>query len=111
MPEISWQNLSPEKTLEKAIVNATHNWVNQIPVASGLLKDYDEGHTCIDLGHCVSPGHYELLELKVGASAETPLRAAFQIMNYGLLYCFARIHLVQLELPQDLPSLMRLDCL
>jgi hypothetical protein len=97
-PRISPENWSIEKTLEKAIVEASDVWVNQIPAASGLLRDYEEGHTSIDLGHRVAPGHYELFELKVGPNAETPLRAAFQIVNYGLLYCFARLHLDDLEL-------------
>jgi len=99
MTDISPENMSAEKMLEKAIVNTTQTWVNQIPVASGLLMDYEEGHTCVDLGHRVAPGHFELIELKAGENAETPLRAAFQIVNYGLLYCFARQHRRQLELP------------
>ena len=101
MTEISEQNMSPEKGLEKAIVNASNTWVNQIPAASGLLRGYEERHTNIDLGHRVGPGHYELIELKAGANAETPLRAAFQIVNYGLLYCFARLRRGDLELPSS----------
>lgn len=105
MPEISQQNMSPEKMLEKAIVNTTNAWVNQIPAASGLLREYEERHTNIDLGHRVTPGHYELIELKAGANAETPLRAAFQIVNYGMLYCFARLHRRDLELAPASPLL------
>lgn len=36
---ISGHNSSPEKTLEKAIVNESGDWVNQIPAASGLLQE------------------------------------------------------------------------
>ena len=50
-------------------------------------------------GHFAAPGHLELIELKAGPHADTPLKAAFEIVGYGLLYCFARAHRVQLALP------------
>jgi hypothetical protein len=99
MPKISEWNTSAEKTLEKSIVSATHNWVNQIPAASGLMRYREQTHTNVDLGHQVARGHYELIELKAGMSADTPLRAAFEIIGYGLLYCFARKHMHELDLP------------
>jgi hypothetical protein len=99
LPEISEDNTSVEKTLEKAIVKSTHNWVNQIPAASGLLRNREQRHTNVDLGHEMSKGHFELIELKVGMNADTPLRAAFEMLGYGLLYCFARKHLRELDLP------------
>jgi hypothetical protein len=98
LPYISEYNTSIEKNLEKAIVRSTHNWVNQIPAASGLLLNREQTHTNIDLGHEIAKGHFELIELKAGMNADTPLRAAFEILGYGLLYCFARKHLRELNL-------------
>jgi hypothetical protein len=99
--DIAAHNASPEKTLEKAIAEWAPGWFNQIPAASGLLIGVEERHRNVDLGHFVAPGHLELIELKAGPHADTPLRAAFEIAGYGLLYCFARAHSVQLGLPRD----------
>lgn len=97
---IAAHNASPEKTLEKAIAEWARDWFNQIPAASGLLIHVEERHVNVDLGHFLAPGHLELIELKAGPHADTPLKAAFEIVGYGLLYCFARAHQVQLELPK-----------
>lgn len=104
-------NTSPEKTLEKAIIDQTREWVNQIPTASGLLYDFEERHANIDLARKCGPGWYEFVELKAGTNADTPLRAAFEILGYGLLYCFARLHRSQLNLPRisDLLAATRVD--
>jgi hypothetical protein len=98
--EIAAHNASPEKTLEKAIAEWARDWFNQIPAASGLLIRVEERHVNVDLGHFVAPSHLELIELKAGPHADTPLKAAFEIAGYGLLYCFARAHQVQLALPK-----------
>ena len=98
---IAAHNTSPEKTLEKAIAEWAPGWFNQIPAASGLLIGVEEKHRNVDLGHFVAPGHLELIELKAGQHADTPLKAAFEITGYGLLYCFARAHRVQLALPRE----------
>jgi hypothetical protein len=95
---ISDQNTSIEKGLEKHIVNAVPGWVNQIPAASGLMKNCREEHVSVDLGRKFGPGEFELIELKAGPNADTPLRAAFEIIGYGLLYCFARLHVHALSL-------------
>ena len=50
LTHISEGNQSPEKTLEKAIVDQNCGYVNQIPVASGLLSRCEERHVSIDLG-------------------------------------------------------------
>jgi hypothetical protein len=97
--EIAAHNTSPEKTLEKAIAEFA-NWPNQIPAASGLLVGVEEKHRNVDLLHFVKPGHLELIELKAGPNADTPLKAAFEIAGYGLLYCFAREHYNRLALPR-----------
>jgi hypothetical protein len=98
--DIAAHNASPEKMLEKAIAEWARDWFNQIPAASGLLIHVEEKHMNVDLGHFVAPGHLELIELKAGPHADTPLKAAFEIIGYGLLYCFARAHRVQLALPR-----------
>jgi hypothetical protein len=100
-PDIAAHNVSPEKTLEKAIVEWASGWFNQIPAASGLLIGVEEKHRNVDLGHFVASGHLELIELKAGPHADTPMKAAFEIVGYGLLYCFARAHRVQLALPRE----------
>jgi hypothetical protein len=100
-PDIAAHNSSPEKTLEKAIVEWAPGWFNQIPAASGLLIGIEERHRNVDLGHFVAPGQLELIELKAGPHADTPLKAAFEIAGYGLLYCFARAHRVQLALLRE----------
>lgn len=98
---IAARNTSPEKTLEKAIVNWVPGWFNQIPTASGLLTAVEEKHRNVDLGHFVAPGHLELIELKVGLNADTPLKAAFEMAGYALLYCFARAYRVPLSLQEE----------
>ena len=98
--DIAAHNASPEKTLEKAIAEWARDWFNQIPAASGLLIHVEEKHMNVDLGHFIAPGHLELIELKAGPHADTPLKAAFEIVGYGLLYCFARAHRFQLALPK-----------
>lgn len=110
-PGISTVNESPEKTLEKAIVQETGEWVNQIPAASGLLADYEERHVNVDLGRRCGPDWFELVELKAGPNADTPLWAAFEILRYGLLYCFARLNRWHLNLPSahELLAARRID--
>lgn len=49
IPGCSDGNTSPEKTLAKAIIDQTREWVNQIPTASGLLYDVEERHANIDV--------------------------------------------------------------
>jgi len=95
-PVISRKNRSPEVILEKAIVNISHEiwpdvtcWMNQVPVASGLTRR-KEGRRAIDLVHRCGDGWYEFIELKVNEGAGTPLFAAMEILQYGVLYMFSR---------------------
>lgn len=84
------RNDSSEVILERTIISVVYhgNWANQIPVDSGILNRrsryldlaYKEGNTI------------ELIELKVGQNADTPLSAAFQILKYGLINAFFRLH-------------------
>ena len=88
-PGMSEDNKSKETILEKNIIRSTDDyWVNQIPVASGLISSESYRRTCIDIGHKIREGEYELIELKV--SSDTPFSAAMQIIKYGLLYIFTR---------------------
>jgi hypothetical protein len=89
---ISDANESIEKQFEKAIAAQCPEWVNMIPVASGVLPDMDEGGRRIDLARCCAKGDYEFLELKLGQHCDTPLHAAIELLGYGLIYLFSREH-------------------
>ena len=72
--EIDSDNRSPEVKLERQIVRSSGNdWVNQVPVASGLAGSGDR-RRAIDLVHRCGNGWYEFIELKVGS--DTPLFGA-----------------------------------
>jgi hypothetical protein len=91
-PAIGSHNASPEKRFEKTLVRERPEWVNMIPVASGVLPDIAEGGRRIDLARECAPGWFELIELKVGPDCDTPLRGAIEILGYGMLYLFSRVH-------------------
>lgn len=95
--QIDPKNRSQEVCLERLIVNTTSdNWVNQVPMASGLTRGGDR-RRAIDLAHRCGDGWYELIELKVDQKAGSPLFAATEILQYGLLYAFYRVNLQVLE--------------
>ncbi len=100
MPGIAEYNQSPEKTLEKAIVNTASNarWANQVPTASGLYEGHRDRHRNIDLVQSIAPGEYDFIELKVGS--DTPLYAAMEVLQYAALYTFARHHYTDQECKQ-----------
>ncbi len=82
-------NPSPEVTLERAIVRAMgDDWCNQVPAASGLWNAVADKRRAVDLVCRVEGQSFELIELKV--ESDTPLRAAVEIVQYGLLYALAR---------------------
>lgn len=93
--EISDNNASPEKRLEKTIVNwLDDSWFNQIPTCNGMAvsKEY---HRCIDLGHSVAEKQFELIELKFGKEArnfgsDNPLFALLELVEYAALYLYSR---------------------
>jgi hypothetical protein len=93
---ISDQNESAEKRFEKRLAAESGEWYNMIPVASGVLPDVEEGGRRIDLARQCSPGWFEFVELKLGDTCNTPLHAAIEILGYGLIYVFSRIHAKQL---------------
>ena len=88
---ITENNPSLEKQLEKAIVQQTNDdWVNQVPTASGLYNATHDKHRNIDLVHQITSKQYEFIELKF--KSDTPLKAAIEVLLYGVLYVFARLH-------------------
>ena len=85
----SAQNASPETTLERAIARAAgRDWANQVPAASGLWDHVADKRRAVDLVRRFGDRRFELIELKV--ESDTPLRAAVEIVQYGLLYALAR---------------------
>lgn len=89
--KIDRKNKSREVFLERLIVETQpgHDWVNQVPVASGLTSGIG-GRRAIDLVHREKNGWYELIELKTDDRGGTPLFAAMEILQYGVLYIFSR---------------------
>lgn len=95
--DISSRNSSPEKRFEKALAASCPEWINMIPVASGVMPaGVEEAGRRIDLVRCVAPRCYEFVELKIGDRCDTPLYAAIEILSYGLIYVFSRVHVREL---------------
>jgi hypothetical protein len=89
---ISDHNKSPEVQLERALMRlGRSDWSNQVPVASGIAGAMAERRRAIDLVHERSPGHFELVELKV--VSDTPLYAAFEIIGYTCIWLLSRLKL------------------
>jgi hypothetical protein len=88
---IAAHNQSPEKTLEKAIAeSAGETWANQVPTASGLVNATSDRSRNLDLVFRVDPGRFEFIELKL--DSDTPLYAAIEMLEYGVLYLFYRLN-------------------
>jgi hypothetical protein len=85
-------NSSKEKLLEKAV--ACHlpiaTWANQVVTASGLSLNSGDGHRNIDLINKTGPARYRFIELKI--ESNNPVYAAVELLEYGLLYWWARQH-------------------
>lgn len=89
-PQFAQHNTSPEVTLERRIIQATdETWINQVPPSSGLTGPRKDNRH-IDLVHNLGHGNWEFIELKV--NSDTPLFAALEIVQYGLLFLFCRHH-------------------
>ena len=91
--EIAGHNLSKETLLEKAVAALAHEghmpgWFNQCPVASGITGSSGDRKRAVDLVH-LSGETARLVELKW--SSNTPAHALFQLLEYGLAYCLARL--------------------
>jgi len=85
-------NKSPEVVLERAIAilgekGALPEWYNQVPVASGMIDDRANKRAAVDLIR-VQGRRVDLVELKWGS--DTPVFAAFEILQYGLAYLLCR---------------------
>ncbi|MBI5593111.1 MAG: hypothetical protein HY881_21810 [Deltaproteobacteria bacterium] len=91
------ENKSPEVRLERAIVSIpkevwsdAEKWVNQVPVASGLMNQSSDKRRAIDLVHKCENEVFEFIELKIKPESGYPLYAAMEILTYGVLYIFSR---------------------
>lgn len=92
------ENPSSEVILERLVVQLLgDHWSNQLVTASGMMPGADT-HRNIDLVHDRGDGAFEFIELKYGTAEQGfgsnhPLFAAWEIVLYGLLYTYARLHL------------------
>jgi len=104
-PNTSEDNESPEVTLERAIIRAdSAHWSNQVPTSSGLTGPYRDKVRNVDLVHRDDHNNVTLIELKVGSN--TPLFAAIEILQYGLLLAWSRNNAEELGYtPSDQPLL------
>lgn len=98
-PDFDEANSSLEKRLEKRVVELTKptgqlaGWFNQIPAASGYFDPRKNRKNSIDLVHETRTGkEYEFIELKLDPTSGWPFYATFEILSYGFLYLFTRIH-------------------
>ena len=102
---IAKHNPSIEKRLEKEIVQSplAKAWFNQIPVASGLCGSNVNRKNSIDLAWLPKSdlkSAAALIELKW--ESNTPAFAAFEILNYAIVYVFARKYLAEHYEKQEL---------
>jgi hypothetical protein len=95
VPAHAEHNPSPEVTFERAVVQAAlacgrMDWSNQVPIASGIGGSNANRRRAIDLIHRRSEGAFDFIELKIGS--DTPLFAAFEIIQYGMIWLLSRQH-------------------
>lgn len=80
-------NRRPEVPLERTIALITdENWANQVPTASGVD---DSGAHHLDLIHRRGI-EFTFFELKVASN--NPVSAAFQLVQYAMVYAFSCYH-------------------
>ncbi len=65
------------------------HWSNETPTGSGLSEGASGDPGGLDFAHSDGDGGVVLIELKVGSN--TPISAAFQIVQYGLMLTMARL--------------------
>jgi hypothetical protein len=90
---IAAHNKSPEVVLERAIVKAClstgrSDWTNQVPIASGVVGSDSHKRSAIDLIHQTRTGAFDFIELKI--NSDTPLFAAIEVIQYGLIWLLSR---------------------
>jgi len=95
-PEIDFEHTSEEKVLEKTLVQVMgDDLVNQISVCNSLAERKEFSRR-IDLAHRLADHEFEIIELKYGTAtqdhgSDTPLFAAMEILQYGLVYLYSRV--------------------
>jgi hypothetical protein len=87
------QNKSPEVTLERALICALIkadriDWSNQVPLISGIAGPHAFKRRAVDLVQRRGNSSFEFVELKV--DSDTPVRAAVEILVYGVLWLLSR---------------------
>ena len=98
--DIRDDNINRETLLEKAVAMLAlegymPGWFNQCPVATGVADSHKGRRRAVDLVH-LSDGKARLIELKW--DSDMPLSALFQILEYGLAYLLARLHVREFQL-------------
>ena len=94
--DVAGQNRSRETLLEKAVAMLAGNghmpgWFNQCPAASGIGDAARYRRRSVDLVHWrAADGRLSLVELKW--DSDTPSEAVRQILRYGAVYLFCRMH-------------------
>lgn len=94
--EFDQKNASPEVTFERCLAKAAgDDWANQVPTCAGIFSSKADTRRSIDLVQRNYDGRYDLIELKI--ASDTPLYAALEVLDYGVLYAFCRTHASELE--------------
>jgi hypothetical protein len=91
---LSDHNKSPEVLLERAVAmlgktGTMPDWLNQVPVASGLVDGHSDKRAALDLVK-FTDSTAQFVELKW--ESDTPAYAAFEVLRYGLVYLFSRVN-------------------
>jgi hypothetical protein len=91
---LSDHNKSPEVILERAVAmlgktGTMPDWLNQVPVASGLVDGYSDKRAALDLVK-LTDSTAQFVELKW--ESDTPAYATFEVLRYGLVYLFSRVN-------------------
>ena len=100
--EMRPNNRSPEVTFERRFMEAAvDGWANQVPTCASVLRPQADGRRAIDLVRRIGKGRFDFIELKVVADewdgSGKPLFAAMEVLDYGVLYAFSRIHAPSLK--------------
>ncbi len=101
---LSDHNKSPEVLLERAVAmlgeaETLPGWLNQVPVASGLVDGRHDKRAALDLVK-LDDDTACFVELKW--ESDTPAYAAFEVLRYGLVYLFSHVNAVKFDYV-DLP--------
>lgn len=95
-------NTDPEVLLERSVsllarTGRMPGWYNQCPIASGIVSNWSDRRSAVDLVHwSESTGNARLIELKW--KSDDPHTALQQILQYGIVYILCRVHKKSLPL-------------